>query len=205
MKKNNVEQKSDKWLHDRKGKITGTLLKDIMGTPYKRKEAYYAIIASKLTEGIEDKEENDRDRGNRLEPEAIAAFEFETDLSTEVVGMIESDESKDIAQSPDRYIKDKDDTEAIEVKCPAGKNYVKLWLTNEIPDDYKWQCVQYFVVNPKLKKLYFVGYNPLIAVHPIHIIEVTRETFEEEIGSALEAQHKILREINNKLLELIEL
>lgn len=204
MKRNNVEQRTARWHHDRKGKITGTLLKDIMGTPYKRKEAYYAIIASKLTEGYEDKEENDRDRGNRLEPEAIAAFEFETDLSTESIGMIESDESKDIAQSPDRYIKGSEE-EAIEVKCPAGKNYVKIWLTNVIPDDYKWQCVQYFVVNPNLKKLYFVAYNPLISVHPIHIIEVTRETFEEEIGSALQAQHKILQEVNNKLLELIEI
>jgi len=205
MKKNNVEQKTDQWLHDRKGKITGTILKDIMGTPYKRKEAYYQLIANKLSVGVEGDYETDMERGNRLEPEAIAAFEFETDLSTEIVGIIESDEDKDIAQSPDRYVKNTNDTEAVEVKCPAGKNYVKLWLTNEIPDDYRWQCVQYFVVNPKLKKLYFVGYNPLISVHPIHIIEVTRETFEDDIRSALQAQHKILGEVNEKLLELIEL
>lgn len=205
MRKNKVEQKTEQWLYDRKGKITGTILKDIMGTPYKKKEAFYQLIANKLSIGVESEYENDMDRGNRLEPEAIAFLEFEMGIQTETVGIIESDEDSDIAQSPDRYVKDTDDTEAIEVKCPAGKNYVKIWLTNEIPDDYKWQCVQYFVVNPKLKKLYFVAYNPLIKSHPMHIIEVTRETFAEDIRSALSAQIKFLEEVDNKLLELIKI
>ncbi len=200
MKTNNCEQRSDEWFHIRKGKITGTQLKSIMGTPKARKEAMYEILAERLTVGIEDDYENAMDRGTRLEPEAVAAFQFETGLKVDSAGLCQDDDNDKIANSPDGLI---GDDMAIEVKCMGGKNHLKMWLENEIPDEYYYQVLQYFVVNEKLKKLYFVAYNPDIPTHSLHIIEVERN--EKEVKKAREAQEVFLKEVDNKLNEIIKL
>lgn len=202
MKKHNIEQKSDEWFHIRKGKITGTTLKSIMGTPKARQDAIYEIIAERLTVGVESENdyENAMERGNRLEPDAIATFELETGKSVERIGFAEDDTNPFIANSPDGLI---GDTEAVEAKCMGGKNHVKMWLTNKVPDEYEWQVVQYFVVNEKLEKLYFVGYNPDIPTHPLHIIEVNRETILEDIKNAKVAQKVFLGEVEDIIKKLI--
>lgn len=209
MKKHNVEQKSDEWHHLRKGKITGTTLKAIMGTPKARQDAVYEIIAERLTVGVESEGdyENAMDRGNRLEPDAIAMFEFETGKEVERTGFCEDDTNPMIANSPDGLI---GEDEAVEAKCMGGKNHVKMWLTNEIPEEagvhnYKWQVIQYFIVNEKLKKLYFVGYNPDIEVHPLHIIEVNRKDVEQDIVNARKSQEAFLQEVESILTTIIKL
>lgn len=204
MKKHNIEQGSDEWHQIRKGKITGTYLKAIMGTPRARQEAIYEMIAERLTTGIESETsfENAMDRGTRLEPDAISMFEFETNLKVERTGFCEDDTNPLIANSPDGLI---GEDEAIEVKCLEGKKHIKAWLTNEVPEDYQWQVVQYFVVNPKLKKLYFVNYHPDIPVHPLHIIEVTRKQVEDKILLAKEAEGVFLKEVEVELSKLIKI
>lgn len=202
MKKHNIDQRTDEWLHIRKGKITGTTLKAIMGTPKARQDALYEIIAERLTVGVESDYENPMDRGTRLEPEAIAAFEFETGKTVEKIGFCEDDENTHITNSPDGLI---GKHEAIETKCMGGKNHVKMWLTDQVPDEYSWQVVQYFVVNKDLKTLYFVGYNPDIPTHSLHIIEVTRESITDDIEMAQNAQETFLKEVNEALEKIIKL
>lgn len=204
MKKHLMPQNSEAWFHVRKGKITGTTLKAIMGTPKARQEAIYDIIAERLSVGVSTDYENPMDRGNRLEPEAITVFEFETGIKTELIGFAEHDDNTHIGNSPDRMVKD-DDTLAVEVKCPLGKNYVKLWLTNEVPDEYEHQVIQYFAVNEQLQKLYFVGYNPDIKIHPLHIIEVTRESLGDKVQIALEKQTEFLLEVDAILRTIVTL
>jgi putative phage-type endonuclease len=202
MKKHKIEQRTDEWLHLRKGKVSGTVLKSIMGTPKARLEAFYEVLAERLTVGVEQDYENAMERGIRLEDDALSSFELETGKLVEKMGFCEDDDNPAIANSPDGLI---GETEAVEVKCMGGKNHVKMWLTNEIPDEYHWQAVQYFVVNEKLEKLYFVGYNPDITIHPLHIIEVTREAMFEFIRGARVAQESFLVEVEEKLKEIIKL
>lgn len=197
-----IAQGTAEWLQIRKGKITGTALKAIMGTPRARQEAFYEILAERLTVGVEEDYENAMDRGTRLEPEAIAAFELEAGKQVNRVGYCEDEENSQIGYSPDGLISDEED---IEVKCMGGKNHVKMWLSNEVPDEYYWQLVQAFVVNPKLQKRYFVGYNPDIPVHPLHIIEVTRAQVAKDIEVARSEQEKFLAEINSKLQIIIKI
>jgi len=201
MKKHKIEQRTDEWHQLRKGKITGTTLKSIMGTPKARQEAIYEILAERLTTGIDDGSENAMDRGTRLEGEAISMFELEVGKQVELVGFAEDDTNPMIANSPDGLI---GETEAIEVKCMGGKNHVKMWLTNKVPDDYFWQVAQYFIVNEKLEKLYFVGYNPDIPIHTLHIIEVSRKGIEEDIIKAREAQINFLSEVDEILKTLVK-
>jgi len=205
MKKHtNIEQGTDEWFQIRKGKITGTTLKQIMKNNSTRQEAIYEIIAERLTSGLsaETDHENAMDRGNRLEPDAIAFFELQYGVQVERVGFCEDDTNPLIANSPDGLI---GDTEAIEVKCPGGKNYVKMWLTNKVPDEYYWQVLQYFIVNEKLEKLYFVGYHPDIEVHPMHVIEVYRGDLEKMIIDARESQEAFLSEVASILKTIVKL
>ena len=197
-----IEQRSEEWHHIKKGKITGTVLKSLMGTPKARQEALYEIIAQRLTVGVDDQDENAMARGVRLESDAVSEFELETGLKVTIVGFSQNEENPFIANSPDGLI---GENKAIEVKCMGGKNHVKMWLTNEIPDDYLWQVVQYFVVNEKLEKLYFVGYNPDIPVHYMHIIEVTREELEAKIKSARDNQEAFLLEVEAILQTIIKI
>lgn len=197
-----MEQGTNEWYQIRKGKITGTTLKSVMGTPKARQDAMYEIIAERLTIGVEEDYENPMDRGNRLEPDAIAMFELETGKQVERIGFAEDETNPMIANSPDGLI---GETEAIETKCPQGKNYVKMWLTNLVPEEYEWQVVQYFIVNEKLEKLYFVGYRPEIDIHPIHIIEVNRSDIEVKIKNAKKQQEAFLQEVESILSTLIKL
>jgi len=204
-KHNDIKQGTEAWHQIRKGKITGTTLKAIMGTPKARQDAMYELIAERLTVGVEMDYENPMDRGIRLEPEALAMFEFHTGKKVETTGFVEHDENSLVGYSPDGLIKDTDDKEDVEVKCPGGKNYVKMWLTNEVPEEYYWQLIQAFVVNPKLEVRWFVGYNPDISIHPIHIIKVTREQVANNIVVAQEKQLAFLSEVDAKLAEIIKL
>jgi putative phage-type endonuclease len=199
---NDIEQGTEAWHQIRKGKITGTTLKAIMGTPKARQDALFELMAERLTVGVEMDYENPMDRGIRLESEAIAAFEFETGKKVERTGFCSHDENDLIAYSPDGLISDEED---VEIKCMGGKNHVKMWLTNEIPDEYYWQVVQAFVVNPTLKKRNFVGYNPDIPSHPLHIIEVTREQVQEDVDKAKQKQEEFLKEVEKQLSEIIKI
>lgn len=200
MKKHNLTQGTEEWHQMRKGKMSGTVLKSIMGTPKARQEALYEMIAERLTVGVEMDYENPMDRGTRLEPDAITLFELKTGKDVERVGFCEDEDNASIGNSPDGLIGSE---EAIEVKCMGGKNHVKMWLTNELPDEYVWQVVQYFIVNPELKTLYFVGYNPDIPIHPTHIIEVKREEIEEKITHAKTQQNIFLKEVETVLSKII--
>lgn len=200
MLKHNVAQRSDEWHHLRKGKLTGTCIKALMGTPKARQDLIYELVAERLTNGLVE-EENPMERGVRLESEALMAFEFETGKKVDSIGFASSDDNEYMAISPDGFI---GEDEALEIKCPGGKNYVKMWLTNEVPDEYYWQAVQYFVIHKDLKKLYFVGYFPEIPTHPLHIIELKREKIEENIAKSENEQKKILAEVNIIISTLIE-
>lgn len=202
MIKHEVSQKSPEWLHIRKGKISGTALKGLMGTPKARQDAIYDLIGERLKTGVDDGTyESPIDRGNRLEPFAVREYEMLTGNSVDTTGFCESDTNSFVGNSPDGLI---GEDGAIEIKCPEHKNYIKYWLTNELPDEYLWQVVQYFVVNDNLKWLDFVVYNPDIAVHPIHIIKVLRDDIKEKILQASEKQKEAIDEINKIISDLIE-
>lgn len=198
MKIHRLEQQTEEWHNLRLGKITGTVLADLYGTPKARESAFYEILAERLTPSVDMEylQENAMTRGNRLEYPAIQAFEYVTGKKVERAGFCESDENEFIGYSPDGMI---GETEDVEVKSPLGKNYMKIVLTNEVPKEYHHQIIQGFVVNPKLQKRYFVAYNPDIVSYPIHIIEVTRESLAEEIAEALEIEKTFIQEIEEKL------
>lgn len=194
MKIVHLEQNSPEWIEYRRGKITGSKLKDLIvkrGT--KRKIGFYQLVADKL--GIvEDSSEDHRQRGHDLEAEAVAKFEEQTKFTTEQNGMWLSDESDDIAISPDRVVSK---TEALEVKCPQAARHIQTVIENTVPDEYMDQLMQYFIVNKKLTCVYYVSYNSNVVQRPYHCIKVERAPYEDQIEFIREYELQIIKEVND--------
>jgi hypothetical protein len=194
-----VEQDSEEWLELRKGKITGSGLIDVLPkrSGSGKKVGFYQLIADKLA--IDDGETSSRDRGHDLEREAIQHFE---DVSGKKVdekcGMWVSDDHPDIAISPDGGIlnKKKEYTEAVEVKCFGSALHIEAIIENKVPAKYWPQSVQYFIVNEKLQRLYFIFYDPRVISKPIHVIELTREEVQKYVDEYKEFELKTLQEVN---------
>jgi len=192
-------QNEAEWLDARRGKITGSRLKDIItkrGTG--KKMGFYELIAERLA--VKPDDERPIDRGHRLESEAIERFVKETGKKVDtslIMWVREDDES--IAISPDGII---GKTEAVEVKCLSSALHIKAIITKAIPDEYEEQAIQYFIVNDKLKKLYFVFYDPRFVKHDYYCLEFTRKDFQEKIDTYLAYQRDTLAEVNQIVSDL---
>lgn len=189
----------EEWLAARRGKITGSSLKDIVvkkGTG--KKIGFYELIAERL--GVPADGENPMDRGTRLEPEAIEEFKKATGKEVDTSLIIwEREDNESIAISPDGFI---GETEAVEAKCLSSARHIEAFLTQEIPSEYEYQKLQYFIVNDKIQTLYFAFYDPRVLAKPFFIIEVLRESVQAEVDQYLSYQRDILTEVDvivNKL------
>lgn len=200
----------EEWLATRRGKITGSKLRDIVGRPGNgRKIGFYELIAEKLGMPPED-EENAMERGTRLESDALARFAKETKkkLDTALILWCRP-ENENIAISPDGVVSER---EAVEAKCLSSARHIEAFLTQRIPADYRYQALQYFVVNDKLKILHFVFFDPRFALFSdpagkqakldYFVITTTRKELQKEIAETLEYERQVMAEVNeivNKL------
>ena len=188
------------WMESRRGKITGTRLKDIINKRGgEKKIGFYEILAERIA--IPANEEGAMDRGKRLEDIAVEKFAEATKkkVNNELVLWMR-DDNENIAISPDATV-GKDS--ALEVKCLASARHLEAYLTNRIPNDYEYQVLQYFICNDKLKKLYFVFYDPRLPKIDLFWIEVKRSEKEEEIKEYLELERETLKELDRLENELL--
>ncbi len=198
--KTQLYQNRDEWLAARRGKITGSRLKDIVvkrGTS--QKIGFYELIAERL--GIAADDESSMDRGTRLESEAIAEFTKQTGKIVDPDLYIWSrDDNDSIAISPDGIISEK---EAVEAKCLSSARHIEAFITQKIPAEYEYQKLQYFIVNEKLETLHFVFYDPRLLAKPFFVIEVKRdEVLQAEVDEYLEYERKTIDEVNKIVNEL---
>ena len=189
----------DSWLQARQGKITGSKLGGIVvkrGTG--KKIGFWELCAERL--GIPADDESAMARGQRLESDGVDAFMLATgkQVDTSLV-LWARDDNESIALSPDGFIGDE---EAVEVKCLSSARHIEALVTGEVPSDYEFQVLQYFIVNEKLKTLWLVFYDPRILAKPLFIIEVKREDVQEDVQKYLEYQRQTLVEIDEVVLRL---
>jgi predicted phage-related endonuclease len=190
------------WLAGRLGKVTGSRAGDVgvkKNGDYKK--GFYELIAEKVA--IPDEEEvpkNPMDRGTYLEPIALERFAKETGKKVDpslVIWM--RDDNENIAVSPDGTI---GKTEVVETKCLSSASHLEAWITKKIPAEYEEQYIQYFVVNDKLKKLYFTFYDPRIPAKDFFYFEVDRKDIEDKIAESLDNQMIILEEVQKYIKQL---
>jgi putative phage-type endonuclease len=190
----------EEWLAARRGKITGTRLKDIVvkrGTG--RKLGFYELIAERLA--IEpDSEENPMDRGHRLEEEAIERFKEETGKKVDTtLKILQRDDNPNMAYSPDGTIGKKAD---VEVKCLSSARHIEALLTQKVPDEYEFQVLQGFIVNDDLETRYIVFYDPRIPMKDYFVIEVKRADVAQQIEEYLAYERAVLQEVNDIVVQL---
>lgn len=197
MKVTKFDNKQD-WLNYRVGKVTGSTLKDYYVVRKDKSSAYYKELLRRL--GIPEDPTDALAHGNKYEKEAIEAFSKETGkkVNTDLV-IWERDDDKRIALSPDGFI---GKTEAVETKCLSSMNHIKAFLEDKIPKEYMLQINQYFIVNEKLRKLYFVMYDPRIEVRPFFYFTVYRKEIKEDIEKYLEYQRNMFRAMEEDMLKL---
>lgn len=182
----------EEWLDARLGRITGSRLGNLVSKRDKTyKQGFYELIAERIAVPASD--EAAMDRGNRLEDEAVEKFAaaIGKKVSNELV-MWSRDEDENIAISPDASI---GKTIAIEVKCLSSAKHIEAWLTKKIPSEYESQVIQYFVVNDKLKKLYFVFYDPRMP-KDLFWLEFTRADMQERVDEYLALERDILIKVS---------
>lgn len=197
MKILDIEQNTPEWDAARLGKVTGSKLKDIVSERGGRKIGFYQLNADRLALADEI-DEDARDRGHRLEHEAIELFEGETGKKVNKdIGLVISDFHPSIAVSPDGLIQnDGIYDEAVEVKCLGTARHIQIIEEDVIPRDYWYQVLQYFIVCDTVAILNFVSYDPRLVAHPFHLIVVTREDVKEQVERYKQYQLDTLAEID---------
>lgn len=206
MRIHQIEQRSEAWHEIRNGKITGTGLKKILGTPKVRESYFYEILAERLsTEASSD--ESALDRGVRLEDEAIKTYEAQKGLVVARIGFTERDDCKWIGSSPDGLVESTRAsgkyTKGVEAKCLSSANHIKSYIKQEIPEDYLPQGINYFVVNDDCEEVDFAFYDPRISVIPFFVITMTRKENEKTIKEATEKAKQFIKDIEEALIKLI--
>lgn len=157
-----INQGTEEWQLMKWGKIGGTLSKGL----FVKSDTLFIDILSQRLEEYEpgsDFTSASMDRGNDLEPFARKYIERYTKNEFLEVGWLQSEENELIGISPDGI--SKCETMATEIKCPGRKAHLKILLSNEVPLEYIFQCLHYFVVNPKLEKLFFISFRPEAPKH----------------------------------------
>lgn len=218
-----VSQSEDRlaWLELRKGVVTSTKAKAVAppkrgnGTP----QGIFELLAEKVA--ISKDGEPERDRGLRLENEAIEATEKKYKLKLNYdAGMWLSDDGK-LGVSPDAA-EDKDKpTYAVEAKCLDSKNHLQGILNDvankKLPQynpldslkiatsDFTAQVLQYFIVNTDLQIVYFTLYDDRIALDNIvhYVIEIERKDVTEYIDGQ-EAYERLAIEKVDEMIKVLK-
>lgn len=182
----NFEQGTPEWLEARRGVITGTRLKAVMGTKAARQWLIYELLGELISENIatEQYKSQAMDHGNNAE--VVAKEKLGLDIKD--VGFIKKLEWLWI--SPDGVIgEDGEYTEAVEIKSPEGKNFVRYCIEWGVPDEYKWQVVHYFIVIDTLQSVHFAIFNENIkdADCRMKSWKITRESMQSSIDQAKES------------------
>lgn len=148
--------------------------------------------------------ENPMQRGHRLEPEARKLFEDVTGKKVSEVGFVTLDEEERVGLSPDGLIEvDGEYREAIEIKSPCNWKYVKYWLENKIPTEYKEQVLDYFVQSEKIEKVYLILFNPNIKIHPFTVFVAERDDYKFEVALMKEAQIEFWKGHDERMKKII--
>lgn len=209
-----IEQGTPEWHAIRRCKVTGTKLEAVMGTPLSRAQLISELIAEEATEQSKIiKPTEEMERGMNEEEFAIKLYEEQTGIKLNRGGIWLSDEFEYLACSPDASLVQENGTilEALEIKNPDSKTAIFNRLTNNIPLEelgiakskasflgipiiYKWQCVNYFLVNRELQTLRFIIHDARFIDPKVKLYIITLNRDNEELQEAIrQAEESLIK------------
>lgn len=170
------EQGTEEWLTARLGIPTATGISNIVTPNGKKSASYNAYLAELVAESIEGLSEtfksDSMERGNRLEPQARMAYEFETGNDVIQVGGVYLNADKDLMISPDGLIPKL--KKGLEIKCPKMKTHIKYLLEGGVPTEYIIQ-VQSALWVTGYETWDFVSYCPEYEKQTLYIYTAKRD------------------------------
>ena len=141
------EQRTEQWFTARKGRVTGSIVGAILGVaPYMtREQAMRMLVRSYHGAEREFTGNIATEYGTRLEPDAVAAYEFKTGNAVAPAPFVPFEDW--LGASPDGYV---GDDGLLEVKCPFGlRNGGVFKALADQPHYYAQIQVQLYVTRRK--------------------------------------------------------
>ena len=170
------EQGSEEWLAARLGIPTATGFENIVTATGKKSASYIKYMAELIEESILGSGDTFKsgfmERGNQLEPQARAAYEFLTGNDVIQVGGVYLNENRDVMVSPDGLIPSL--KKGLEIKCPQMKTHIKYLLQGGVPQEYFIQ-VQSALWVTSYETWDFVSYCPEYYKKPFYLFTAQRD------------------------------
>lgn len=181
------EQGSEEWLAARLGIPTATGFENIVTATGKKSASYIKYMAELIEESIlgggDTFKSGFMERGNQLEPQARAAYEFLTGNDVIQVGGVYLNEDREVMVSPDGLIPEL--KKGLEIKCPKMSTHIRYLLEGGLPSEYVIQ-VQANLWVTGYETWDFVSYCPEYQKQTLYLFTAARDeklmkAFDEHI------------------------
>lgn len=181
------EQGSEEWLAARLGIPTATGFENIVTATGKKSASYIKYMAELIEESIlgggDTFKSGFMERGNQLEPQARAAYEFLTGNDVIQVGGVYLNEDREVMVSPDGLIPKL--KKGLEIKCPKMSTHIRYLLEGGLPSEYVIQ-VQANLWVTGYETWDFVSYCPEYQKQTLYLFTAARDeklmkAFDEHI------------------------
>lgn len=181
------EQGSEEWLAARLGIPTATGFENIVTATGKKSASYIKYMAELIEESIlgggDTFKSGFMERGNQLEPQARAAYEFLTGNDVIQVGGVYLNEDREVMVSPDGLIPSL--KKGLEIKCPKMSTHIRYLLEGGVPAEYVIQ-VQANLWVTGYETWDFVSYYPEYQKQTLYLFTAARDeklmkAFDEHI------------------------
>ena len=205
----NVEQGTVEWHNERFGHVTGTRLQSAIGAKMIKGEWFLGnkkiqdtlmseLISERMSQNeIDDFKSKDMQRGNDLEPMAIAATSSFNAIEYDPCGMLFNPEIPWFKFSPDGvFFEGGIIIGGIETKCPSGKKHIQYMLADEIPQEYFWQVAAPFIMSDQIKFWDFTSFDDRNYERELFTIRVKRKELEQYIEPAREELKEFLKRVD---------
>lgn len=202
-----VEQGTKEWGDARIALPTGSRFSEIITTKgalsASSDKLIWELVEERIT-GVKKKKYKSADmqRGNDLEPEAVAYFELITGLKVDRVGLCYENEHKKYGCSPDGLIglaaNRLSTDEGLEIKCPSLKVHWDYVTEGILPTEHFTQ-VQGCMKITGAERWHFLSYFP--GVKHLHLIVPRDEIWIAKLGKALDDFVVELNETHKLLIE----
>lgn len=194
-----IDQVTDEWLEIRRGMITASNFSKVLsgGAGKTRKSYLYKVAAEIITGEIAESFTNSAmEWGTATEPQARAAFEFESMLEVEEVTFIKASEY--VGCSPDGLV---GDNGMIEIKCPKTETQIETFISGKVPSIHKAQ-IQGQLWTAERDHCYFVSFDPRINGKASYFCE--RVERDEEYIDNLSKEVELFTQELIKLVDILK-
>lgn len=201
-----MDQRSDEWFAARLGRVTASRVADVVAktkTGYSASRTNYRaqLVCERLTGQRADEYVSAAMlNGIEKEPEARAAYEWETDATVTEIGFVDHPRIAMSGASPDGLV---GDDGLVEIKCPTTATHIATLLGGKvIPSKYEAQ-VQWQMACTGRQWCDFVSYDPRLP-DEMRLFVVREKRNDALIAELEEEVSRFLAEVDETVSKLRE-